>query len=209
MNEAAKRLKSLIIEHGEDRSGLSRMIGRNAAYIQQFIERGTPRRLAEDDRASLARYFGVDESELGGPATPPLPALFTVPQLSVGASAGPGALDGDERARGHIGFDPLWLRRLATSPAAVSIISVEGSSMLPTLRDGDDILVDTGDRAAGLHNGIYVLRVDDALIVKRIAINAATLSIISDNPDFADRHGVDPATVTVIGRVIWSGGTVG
>ena len=208
MNEAANRLKTLIIERGEDRSALSRLIGRNAAYIQQFIERGTPRRLAEDDRRTLARYFGVDETELGAPVVAPQPGLFKVPQLAVGASAGPGSLDLDETAQSHIGFDPSWLRRSASSSAAVSIIKVQGSSMLPTLRPGDDILVDRGDGAQRLRNGIYVLRVDDVLIVKRVVVGGSTISIRSDNPEHPSQTGVDPADINVIGRVIWSGGDV-
>ena len=61
-------LQRLIEERGEDYAGLSRLLGRNPAYIQQYIKRGSPRRLAEDDRRLLARYFGVDEAALGGPA---------------------------------------------------------------------------------------------------------------------------------------------
>lgn len=45
-------LERLIEERGEDYAGLSRLIGRNPAYVQQFIKRGTPRRLAEEDPSS-------------------------------------------------------------------------------------------------------------------------------------------------------------
>ena len=212
MNDAAQRLKELILERGEDRAALSRLIGRNAAYIQQFIERGTPKRLAEDDRRTLAHYFGVDETEFGGPVIAvPLSPLVNVPRLTVGASAGPGAIGGDEVASGHIGFDRAWLRRSASTPDAVSIIQVQGHSMMPTLRPGDDILVDRGDSGIRLRDGIYVLRVDDVLIVKRIvtAPVGGQITIRSDNPDYPDWENVDPAGVTVIGRVIWSGGKVG
>ena len=44
---------------GEDFAGLSRMLGRNAAYIQQYVRRGVPRRLKEEERRKLARYFAV------------------------------------------------------------------------------------------------------------------------------------------------------
>ena len=68
MDSLAQRqaLDVLIRQRGEDYSSLSRLLGRNAAYIQQFIKRGTPKKLSEDDRRTLARYFGVDERELGG-----------------------------------------------------------------------------------------------------------------------------------------------
>ena len=108
-------LEGLIRERREDYTALSRLIGRNAAYIQQFIKRGSPRRLAEEDRRRLARYFGIDEALLGGPSHPPAAArdgLVTIPRLDVGASAGGGATDPSERMLGRIGFDPSWLRRL-------------------------------------------------------------------------------------------------
>ncbi|MFN2474648.1 MAG: hypothetical protein ABR588_12135 [Sphingomicrobium sp.] len=60
-------LASLIEERREDYASLSRLIGRNAAYVQQFIKRGVPRKLAERDRQTLARYFGIAEAELGAP----------------------------------------------------------------------------------------------------------------------------------------------
>jgi hypothetical protein len=41
-------LQRLIEERGEDYSSLSRLIGRNAAYIQQYIKRGNPKKLGED-----------------------------------------------------------------------------------------------------------------------------------------------------------------
>ena len=206
MNEAAQTLETLIRERGEDCASLSRLIGRNAAYIQQFIRRGVPRRLAENDRRTLARYFGVDEIILGAmPAEPP-PSLTMVPRLNVGASAGYGALTGEEATRGHIGFDPKWLRRAASHPDRVSIIEVNGDSMTPTLSHGDEILVDRGDASERLRDGIYVLRVDDVLIVKRIVINPAPphLSIRSDNPAYPAWERVDLVAVDIIGRVIWA-----
>jgi phage repressor protein C with HTH and peptisase S24 domain len=83
--------------------------------------------------------------------------------------------------------------------------------MQPTLIDGDDILVDQGDAAERLRDGIYVLRVDDALLVKRLARNPANgrISIRSDNPAYPSWEDCDPADMAVIGRVIWAGRRLG
>src|SRR5689334_12015754 len=207
-------LARLIEERGEDYAGLSRLIGRNAAYIQQFIKRGSPRRLAEADRRILARYFGVDEALLGAPEAAPGAGagLRPVPRLDVDAAAGAGAFDGDERGSGHIAFDPAWLRRVARgAPEQLSIIRVTGDSMMPVLADGDDILVDRGDGAARLRDGIYVLRIEGALVVKRLALNPAarTLSIRSDNPAYPGWPDCDPAAVEIVGRVVWAGRRIG
>lgn len=66
-------LARLVTERRESYASLSRLISRNAAYLQQFVERGTPKRLPEDARLLLAKYFGVDERRLGArdPWTPP------------------------------------------------------------------------------------------------------------------------------------------
>ncbi len=210
---ARQALLRLIEERGEDYAGLSRLIGRNAAYIHQFIKRGSPRRLAEEDRRRLAAYFGVDESVLGGRPTPPAPQLVTVPKMEVVASAGPGALPGEEQANGHIGFDPAWLRRVAGTgdPRRLHLLKVEGDSMLPTLSNGDDILVDTGDTEERLRDGIYVLRMGDGLLVKRVAVDPAgrSVAVISDNAHHPSWPECDAAALSVVGRVLWAGRVLG
>src|ERR671938_1230088 len=86
-------LERLCQERGEDFAGLSRMLGRNAAYIQQFVRRGVPRRLKEEERRKLARYFAIPESLLGGPpeSVPGAEGLVSVDRHPVSVSAGPGA----------------------------------------------------------------------------------------------------------------------
>lgn len=214
MDEGGARaaLARLIEEQGADYVSLSRLLGRNAAYIQQYIKRGSPRRLAEDDRRLLARYFGVTEEILGGPGGAAAgEGMIRIPRLEIGASAGPGAIAGDERARGHIAFDPAWLRSVAADPKRLSLIRVEGDSMAPTLADGDEILVDRGDSAHRLRDGIYVLRIEDALMVKRVARNPAgtTISIRSDNDAYPSWPDSDPAAVEIVGRVVWVGRRLG
>jgi hypothetical protein len=209
-------LERLSRERGEDYAGLSRLIGRNAAYVQQYIKRGTPRRLAEEDRRLLARYFGIDEALLGGPAAAAAElaeeGLIAIQRLDVGAAAGAGAFAGDERTLGRIGFDKEWLRRMRIADRALlSVIRVQGDSMSPTLSDGDEILVDRGDGAERLRDGIYVLRMEEALVVKRIALNPAgrSVSVLSDNEAYPSWPDCDPAALTVVGRVAWVGRRLG
>ena len=204
-------LDRLIKERREDYAALSRLIGRNAAYIQQFIKRGTPRRLAEEDRRILADYFGVEESLLGGSQAPahsrPLGALIPIPRLDIRASAGPGALGDREDVISHMAFDAGWLSRLCGArPEDLSIICVQGDSMSPALADGDEIMVDRSDGAARLRDGIYVLLRDDELVVKRLAVNPVSrrLTLKSDNPAYPDWPDCDPADIVIAGRVVWT-----
>ena len=214
-----ERLDALIAERGDDYASLSRLLGRNATYVQQFVKRGVPRRLSEDDRRTLAAHFGIAERLLGGrdgtaghavmarPEGAKPDDYVLIPYLDIGASAGSGAEAGGEAPLATLAFQSGWVRGVASGrPEALSVIRVAGDSMLPTLADGDNILVDTDDRER-LRDGIYVLRTDDALLVKRLSVNPATkrLAILSDNDAYPSWDDCDPATVAVIGRVVWVG----
>ncbi len=210
-------LDQLIRERGEDYAPLSRLIGRNPAYIQQFIKRGVPRKLDEDDRRILADYFGVSQQVLGGrtrdvvrgvePSAARGTELVLVPYMSAMASAGPGAVVSEEHVHTRLGFRNDWLRELTGgSPAGLSVITVKGDSMSPTLSDGDDILVDSKDAAERIRDGIYVLRFDDMLNVKRLAMRpTGGFDILSDNPAYPSWREVDHSGIAIIGRVIWAG----
>ncbi|PHR13604.1 MAG: peptidase S24 [Sphingopyxis sp.] len=206
-------LEKLIRENGHDFAAISKMLGKNPAYIQQYIRRGSPKKLDEDDRRRLAEFYGVEERLLGAPVVPGhsgprrknFDSLLRIKRLQVGASAGPGSLADDEYAE-SMGFAPKWLRRLGTDPANLSLIVVDGDSMDPTLGDGDDIMVDHSAASRPLRDGIYVLRMDDVLLVKRIAMApSGKLSVRSDNPQYPDWEDVSAESVNIIGRVVWTG----
>ena len=208
--DARAVLERLCTERGEDFAGLSRMLGRNPAYIQQFVRRGVPKRLKEDERRKLARYFSISEALLGGPQQEPraLEGLISIKRHPVFASAGPGAIVNEGFGKPYFGFDERWLRALTQTPSSnLSIVRVEGDSMSPTLNAGDDILIDLGDCGDRLRDGIYVLRVDDALVVKRLALSplARRVTVQSDNPAYPDWPDRALDEINCIGRVIWSG----
>jgi phage repressor protein C with HTH and peptisase S24 domain len=203
-------LERLCAERGEDFAGLSRMLGRNPAYIQQFVRRGVPKRLKEEERRKLARYFSVPEAVLGGPKEQPdrNDGLVSVRRHAVSASAGPGAVVGEEMGRPYLAFDERWLKSLTSTPAErLSVVRVEGDSMAPTLNPGDDILIDLGDCGDRIRDGIYVLRAEDALVVKRLALNpvARRVTVQSDNPAYPDWPDCSLEAINCIGRVIWAG----
>lgn len=206
------RLLHLAGEHGASLSRLSELIGRNSTYLQQFIRKGSPRKLEESDRRTLARFFGVAEGELGAPedfspgsaGKAPRADWVDVPRLPLGASAGPGALARDELPVGAFRFSARWLREQGLDPAQLSAIRVEGDSMEGTLRDGDEILVDRAPRP--LRDGIHVVRNGDSLMVKRLDLaRPGVLALVSDNPAYRTIE-LAPDEVQVIGRVVWKSG---
>ena len=206
------RLLLLASKHGASLSGLSELIGRNSTYLQQFIRKGSPRKLEENDRRTLAQFFGVDESELGAPEdnSSSLAGKFTkrdwidVPRLALGASAGSGLLAGEELPIGAFRFGARWLREQGLDPAQLSAIRVEGDSMEATLRDGDEILVDRTPRP--WRDGIHVVRAGDALLVKRLDTGRpGVIALVSDNPAYRTLE-LTPGELEVIGRVVWKSG---
>lgn len=211
MEHVREELDRLIQERRLGYSSISRMIGRNSSYIQQFIKRGSPRKLDDDDRRTLASFFGVDEQVLGGPPAPMRDGLIEIPVLNVDASAGFGAIAESETAHTRFGFDERWLGRLTRAKSAsLSIIHVLGDSMEPTLSDGDEVLVDASDQGSRLRDGIYVLRADDALVVKRVTLKPGgrKITISSDNSAYPSWDDVDRSEIQVVGRVIWFGRAV-
>ena len=211
--DARTSLLELAAARGVSLAALSALIGRNAAYLQQFVRKGSPRKLEEGDRRVLARYFGVGEAELGAPdAVNDRNAdagWAEIPRLAAVASAGPGALAADEAAIGMVQFSAGWLRGQGLDPAFLSAIAVAGDSMEPLLHDGDEILVDTTPGPAGGQKpGIHVVRIADALLVKRVEWPApGRIRLVSENPAYVPLE-LPGAEVAVLGRVVWKGGRV-
>ena len=211
--EPRVRLMELVEAQGVSLSGLSALLGRNPSYLQQFVRKGSPRKLEEGDRRTLARFFGVDEGELGGAGEGEAAEYHgqrraagewaDVPRLPLGASAGPGAVSGGELPVGQLRFSARWLKAHGLDAAMLSAIEVEGDSMDPTLRDGDEILVDRTPRP--LRSGIHVLRLDDVLLVKRVERAGDAVRLISDNRAYPEIERA-AGDVEILGRVVWKGG---
>jgi phage repressor protein C with HTH and peptisase S24 domain len=205
--EPRERLTQLASERGSSLAALSRMLGRNGTYLQQFITKGSPRKLEEEDRRKLAQFFGVGEVELGGPEDLSYEApgdWVDVPRLPLEASAGPGAVGAAEIEFDAFRFSRRWLREQNLEGAQLSSIRVMGDSMDPLLRDGDEILVDRTLRP--FREGVHVIRLGEALHVKLLqAVPPDRLRLISKNVAY-EAVEVGMADVDVVGRVVWKGG---
>jgi phage repressor protein C with HTH and peptisase S24 domain len=214
--EPRARLLELASDRGVSLASLSALISRNGTYLQQFVRKGSPRKLEELDRRTLARFFDVPEVQLGGlednsynPAGARSgkalrPHWIDVPRLSLGASAGPGAVTAEEEPIGAFRFSTHWIRQQGFDPAKLTAIVVAGDSMEPTLRDGDEILVDRTLQAP--RDGVHVVRVGEALLVKRLDLaQPGRIVLISDNKIYRAVE-LAPEDVEVVGRVVWKSG---
>lgn len=67
MDDARALIVRKAAEMGKGLSWLSDQLGRNHAYIYQFVKQGKPRRLPELERKKLAKILQVSERSLGAP----------------------------------------------------------------------------------------------------------------------------------------------
>jgi phage repressor protein C with HTH and peptisase S24 domain len=140
-----------------------------------------------------------------GDATPDNKEL--IPVYDVVVSAGHGAVAEYEAQTHSLAFPPDYLKRLtSSSPGNLSIISVKGESMEPTLLDDDIVLLDASKTNLS-YDGLFVLRFDDALHVKRIGRSPKRghITIISDNRDLYPPMEATISDVQAIGKVLWYG----
>jgi len=210
--DARENLLRLAEEHRVSLSALSGMLGRNPSYLQQYVRKGSPRKLEEQDRRKLAEFFGVSEVVLGADvdaviarSTRETEDFVRVPRLPLDASAGPGAFSAEEISFDSYRFSRRWLREMGLEGADLSAIRVEGDSMEPLLRSGDEIFVDRNKRAG---EGVHVVRIGDALHVKQVqARGPGRIALISANDAYAPIElGQDE--VEIVGRVVWKGGRI-
>ena len=199
-------LEQLIQRSGDGYAALSRLIGRNPAYIQQYLRRGVPRRLSETDRHLLARHFGVSEVLLGAP-----PARTIAPSSTHHGAVEIAWLHGTSSRTQGLQLDQALVSRLsARGTACLAALPLKGDAMAPTLLDGDHLLVDTEDRHP-LRDGIYAIESESQVVVKRLSVHPATqqVAILSDNATYPSFPDCDPARIRIIGRIVWLGRQLG
>ena len=190
---------------------LSSELGRNHAYLHQYLYRGTPRQLPEEVRHKLAILLNVEEESLRGDdaAARPTPFYFTIPFIDVQASAGHGSI-----AAVHDSLGQSWVFHRSVlktiysgNPDNLRLLSVRGDSMEPILAAGDNIMVNTADTSPS-PPGIFVLFDGIGIMAKRIELipqaDTGHIRISSANSQYSayQRHLND---IRIIGRVIWYG----
>lgn len=132
-----------------------------------------------------------------------------VPLYDVRAAAGFGAFIHDESVVEALAFRRDWIaRQFGSSPRDLRLIYVMGDSMEPVLSDGDVVLIDRMQREP--REGLYVLRFDDSLVIKKLQrLPGAMIKIFSENaayePVTMPAAALTGDGVELIGRVMWAG----
>jgi phage repressor protein C with HTH and peptisase S24 domain len=222
------RVLKLLQDKGSDLKKASVAIGRNAAYVHQYVYRGSPKVLPEDVRIALAGYLDVDEQDLRHaepaarpyaethpPGTEPrrrrkpiVDGFSAVTEIDVRASAGPGAInDGLEESKETWLFPDSVVRHEFRARANdLHIVTIDGDSMEPLLSSGDRILIDTSQRVP-VPPGIFVIWDGMGIVAKRVEhvpqSEPPKIVIKSVNPEY-QTYERDVEEVNIVGRVIWA-----
>lgn len=134
-----------------------------------------------------------------------------VPRYDIRAAAGYGQFVDHEEPVFTMAFRRHWIENYVTRDVKnLSVISVKGDSMEGVLNDGDSILVNHSENTP--KDGLYVLRINENLLVKRLQIvPGGIINVISANEAYHAfeinlNHPADD--VEIIGRVEWFGRAV-
>jgi phage repressor protein C with HTH and peptisase S24 domain len=230
MDAVRKLIVRLAEQRGTDLKNLSQAIGKNDAYLSQFVKRGSPRRLDEETRRKLADALDVPEASLrtgdymgfrisGSIADGAIDAIdkhdalgdfVFVPEVDVQFAAGGGQVPITGDVRTLWPFPRTFVQgRLQLRPEDLAIVDVVGDSMEPTLMSGDLAMINRADKRVGIP-GLFGIWDGDGLVVKRIEriwrddSEDVHLRLISDNPLHAP-YEVPASIVSVVGRVVWFG----
>ena len=131
-----------------------------------------------------------------------------IPRYNLRAAAGHGAAIAGEKPIFTMAFRRYWIDNyLRIAAEDLSVLSVKGDSMHGVLNDHDVILVNHADTSPT--SGLYVLRVDGDLIVKRVQkLPGGRLEVRSANEAYGpfeiDLNNTK-GDFSVIGRVVWFG----
>ena len=153
---------------------------------------------------------GSDTDTASKKSVTSIPNIVLVPLYDVPVSAGHGSFFDAENVIQQIPFDSEWLEREELIAGQLACLPIKGDSMSPGLKTSDIVLVDLTHQRG---DGVFVLRLNGALRIKRLQWLAdGRLRISSDNPIYETEY-VDPNTPpddfaiigfchTKIGRVV-------
>lgn len=132
--------------------------------------------------------------------------LIYIPKYDPKAAAGPGNFTVSECMEYFIAIQSTVIRRIVGFvPTLLSAIEAEGDSMSPLINNGDLIIIDLTRNVP--NDGVYVLNINDGLVVKRIqSLPNYKLKVTSENKAY-DPYEVDlkADNARIVGKVIWQG----
>lgn len=206
MDRIRKLIEGRRVERNLDYKELSEALGKNHAYMQQFIKRGIPAELKDKDLRKLAELLDLEEELIGFAPAPSAPAVENIDEIDLAAGLGGGGLSiventtvngitfSRELVRDHWRMPEWMLNRFNARPQNIKAFPTRGDSMAPTINDGDVVFVDTRHQVPS-PPGIYALADEfGGVVIKRLEVisrpaeEPIVVRISSDNNKHRERE---------------------
>lgn len=169
------------------------------------------RKMARELRCTVADLIGeTDErGEVQRPERQLIPEeerrFALIGELDITATAGGGTAPETTEVSAEWGFPVDWVRyEMRARPVDLSIISVEGDSMSPTILPGDKVVVNRGARSPS-PPGLFVLWDGLGLVAKRLEhiprSDPPRVRIMSDNERYRP-YEATAEEVEIVGRIV-------
>ncbi|MEC4727243.1 hypothetical protein HWQ46_16985 [Shewanella sp. D64] len=109
--------------------------------------------------------------------------FISIPRIDIEVSAGCGSYIVSELENEGMKVTQKWIINEGFLQADLVMMTAKGDSMEPSIPSGASLIIDKSQTSIK-EDGVYVLRVEDALFVKRLRYDHLNyeLNIISDNP---------------------------
>ncbi|WP_299136779.1 S24 family peptidase [uncultured Vibrio sp.] len=171
-------------------AGKGRSLEYHMSNFHPHIQKQIIERLVTDKverELLLAKDWALKGNARGLKTLDEIKSWVELPVFDVHAAAGAGSLIESEYQIGVLSLPTELLTEYGLQPENSSIIFVDGDSMEPTLSHKDRLLISTCEQPHPVTAGVYVIRIDDAIYVKRLQwdIEESSYKIISDNVTYS------------------------
>jgi Predicted transcriptional regulator len=214
------RISSRLTELGLTQSELARRVHVSQATIAQLVT-GRSRssahlhKIARELQTTPAYLSGETDDPSAGALPVPTPELVAeqlgmtlIPEVDLSFALGGGSfVDGPVKTT-LVPYRTEWLDRItrgSPAPPDVFLTRGDGDSMMPTILDEDEVIVNRADRMITKQDRIWALGYGDLVSIKRVRrLASGVFQLLSDNPAVSPIEAMEDE-LRVIGRVIWIG----
>lgn len=213
-----ERLALRMRDKGISQAELARRVGISQQAIGKLVNgasRSSPNigRIAEVLETTPAYLAGqVDDPEEGAMLLPTedviadMLDLVTIDEIDLAFGLGETFTDHVSVETTRRRFPRAWLSTLTdAAPAHLVFARGRGDSMMPTLLDGDIVLIDKTQHTFREQDVLWAVLMGDAAMIKRLRMRpSGRIALLSDNPMIPPDE-VDPSEIRIVGRVVFIG----
>jgi len=178
--ELGKLLKTKAKSKGLTQAEIASLIGLDQSTVSRIYKGKT--QISLENYLILCHELGLDPNDVSIEKTESKEGYRTIPEYNVRVSAGHGEFQGIEEIKQNLQMPKIFL----PENGQVGFVRVEGDSMTPTIAHGDYVAVEFDSGYTS--DGLYLIRIDDAVFVKRLQRKFGGVRIISDNQQYEEMN---------------------